>query len=63
MKWYVATVRRQKGTPKTGTPFQAENIRDAAAHIRETHGLWGKDPHNGFQIDETAPVRRKIWAK
>ena len=51
MKNYVATVSRRRGQPKT-LKIQAPDIRDAAAYVRETFGLRGKDPHRGFDIVE-----------
>ena len=51
MKNYVATVSRRRGQPKT-LEIEAPDIRDAAAHVREHFGLWGKDPHTGFEINE-----------
>ena len=55
MKNYVATVSRRRGQPKT-MEILAPDIRDAAAHVRETFGLWGKDPHRGFDIVEATPI-------
>ena len=51
MKNYVATVSRRRGQPKT-LEIQTVDIRDAAAYVRETFGLRGKDPHRGFDIRE-----------
>ena len=51
MKNYIATVSRRRGQPKT-MQFQAPDIRDAAAHVRENYPLWGPDPHKGFKIVE-----------
>jgi len=51
MKNYIAVVSRRRGQPKT-MEIQAPDIRDAAAHVREKHPLWGPDPHKGFEIKE-----------
>ena len=38
--------------------FQAPDIRDAAAHVREQYPLHGPDPHKGFRIEEVpAPAK------
>ena len=55
MKNYVATVSRRRGQPKT-LEIQTVDIRDAAAHVREHFGLWGPDPHKGFEIVEMVSV-------
>jgi len=51
VKNYVATVSRRRGQPKT-MEILAPDIRDAAAYVRETFPLRGKDPHRGFEIRE-----------
>ena len=51
MRNYVAVVSRRNGQPKTLT-IQAPDIRDAAAYVREHHGLRSDDPHKGFEIRE-----------
>ena len=55
MKNYIATVSRRRGQPKT-LEILAPDIRDAAAYVREHFPLWGKDPHQGFDIVEVTPV-------
>ena len=51
MRNYIAVVSRRRGQPRT-MEIQAPDIQDAAAHVRETYGLWGEDPHKGFTIKE-----------
>ena len=51
VKNYVATVSRRRGQPKT-LEIEAPDIRDAAVYVREHFPLWGKDPHQGFDIVE-----------
>ena len=58
VKNYVATVSRRRGQPKT-LKIEAPDIRDAAAYVREHFGLWGKDPHRGFDIMEVTPAAQE----
>jgi len=57
MKKYVATIRLQRFADHQTLNIKAENIREAAEIVREKHGVWSDDPHNGFTIQERTAYR------